>query len=308
RAGRDTGGSVDLVWINGENFKRLKDEGLLYGPWAEQLPNWKYVDTAKPVRQDFSESTDGLEAPWGEARLTFLADRRKVPSPPESPRQLLDFARAHPGRVTYPKPPDFHGTTFLKQLLLALAPAPQDLMQPVTQASFARNTPALWAYLDKLHPLLWRKGTAFPTSAAQMDRMLADGELLLSITFHPNEVANLVAKQRLPATAYGFGFKNGMIGNVHFLAIPYNSSAKAASQVVANFMLSPEAQAHKADPKVWGDTSVLIIPALLPAQRAAFDERPPSAQDAQVPTLSEPDASWMGALEKAWLERYGSGK
>ena len=97
RSGRNSDGSVDLLWVNGENFQRLKKAGLLYGPWAEQLPNWQYVDTSKPVRQDFSESTDGLEAPWGAARFTFLADRNKVPSPPTSPEQLLAFAQAHPG-------------------------------------------------------------------------------------------------------------------------------------------------------------------------------------------------------------------
>lgn len=308
RAGRDTDGSVDLLWVNGENFQRLKNAGLLYGPWAEQLPNWRYVDTRKPVRQDFSEPTDGLEAPWGAARLTFLADRRSVPSPPTSVAQLLAFAKAHPGRVTYPSPPDFHGTTFLKQLLLTLAPYPQDLSQPVTPQSLARNLPALWAYLDQLHPLLWRAGKAFPTGVAQMHRMLADGELLLSITFNPNEGASLVAQGRLPATVYAFGFAHGMIGNVHFLAIPYNSSAKAGAQVVANFMLSPAAQARKADPRAWGDPTVLDVAALPPKLKAAFDRLPANGPEAAVPTLAEPDASWMNALESAWLARYGAGR
>ncbi|MEO6986102.1 MAG: ABC transporter substrate-binding protein [Paralcaligenes sp.] len=307
RSGRNSDGSVDLLWVNGENFQRLKKAGLLYGPWAEQLPNWQYVDTSKPVRQDFSESTDGLEAPWGAARFTFLADRNKVPSPPTSPEQLLAFAQAHPGRVTYPSPPDFYGTTFLKQILLILAPFPKDLREPVTPASFARNVPTLWAYLDKLHPSLWRKGMAFPTGVAQMHRMLADGELLLSMTFNPNEGANLIAHGRLPTTVYAFGFTHGMIGNVHFLAIPYNAHAKAGAQVVANFMLSPVAQAHKADPTVWGDPTVLNVTALPPKLRAAFDHVPSDGPQAAVPTLPEPDASWMNALESAWLKRYGAG-
>lgn len=308
RAGRNSGGSVDLLWVNGENFQRLKKAGLLYGPWAEQLPNWQYVDTSKPVRRDFSEATDGLEAPWGAARLTFLADRSKVPLPPTSPEQLLAFAQAHPGRVTYPSPPDFYGTTFLKQLLLMLAPSPKDLSEPVTPQSFARNVPALWAYLDKLHPQLWRQGKAFPTGVAQMHRMLADGELLLSITFNPNEGDNLIAHGRLPPSVFAFGFRHGMIGNVHFLAIPYNAHAKAAAQVVANFMLSPKAQAHKADPAVWGDATVLDVSALPAKLKAAFEHVPSNGSQLAIPTLPEPDASWMSALESAWLKRYGAGQ
>ena len=29
-AGKNSGGSIDLIWINGENFRTLKDAGLLY--------------------------------------------------------------------------------------------------------------------------------------------------------------------------------------------------------------------------------------------------------------------------------------
>ena len=28
-------GSVDLVWINGENFRAMKNDKLLFGPWSE---------------------------------------------------------------------------------------------------------------------------------------------------------------------------------------------------------------------------------------------------------------------------------
>ena len=75
-AGRRTDGSVDLMWINGENFRNLKQGGLLFGPWSESLPNWGAVDLNKPVRSDFSVPTDGYEAPWGTAQLTFIARPR----------------------------------------------------------------------------------------------------------------------------------------------------------------------------------------------------------------------------------------
>jgi len=43
-------GSADLVWINGENFRAMKAEKLLYGPFATDLPNFRYVDTeGKPT-------------------------------------------------------------------------------------------------------------------------------------------------------------------------------------------------------------------------------------------------------------------
>jgi putative thiamine transport system substrate-binding protein len=305
-AGRTRDGSVDLMWVNGENFRNLKNGGLLFGPWAQSLPNWSLVDLNKPVRKDFSVPTEGYESPWGTAQLTLIADSAKTPTPPRSAADLLAFAKASPGSVSYPKPPDFHGTTFVKQLLLELTPNKAVLQQPVTPAVFAAATLPLWAYLDQFHPSLWRNGKTFPASAAEMHRMLGDGELKISITFNPNEAANLIASKQLPASAYSFGFTGGTIGNVHFVAIPVNSRAKAGAQVFANFLLSAEAQTRKADITVWGDGTVLDISKLAPASQALIRKKAPGALAEAVPTLPEPHASWVEALEAEWLKRYGS--
>lgn len=304
--GRTTDGSVDLMWINGENFRNLTQGGLLFGPWAEALPNWGLVDLSKPVRSDFSVPTEGFESPWGTAQLTFIADRAKTSMPPRSASELLAFAKANPGRVTYPKPPNFHGTTFIKQLLLELAPNRAALQQPVTPEALAAAAQPLWAYLDQLHTHLWRNGKTFPASAAEMHRMLADGELKLSLTFNPNEASNLIAAKQLPATVYSFGFSGGTIGNVHFVAIPVNARAKAGAQVFANFLLSAEAQARKADLSVWGDGTVLDVTKIPATLQAVMRKTAPGALAEAVPTLAEPHASWVAALEAEWLKRYGS--
>jgi len=305
-AGRKADGSVDLMWVNGENFHHLKNGGLLFGPWAENLPNWGLVDLNKPVRSDFSVPTQGFEAPWGTAQLTFIADRAKTATPPRSAAEWLSFAKTSPGRVSYPKPPNFHGTTFVKQLLLALTPTPTALQQPVNPVVFAAATQPLWIYLDQLHPNLWRNGQAFPANAAEMHRMLADGELKLSLTFNPNEAANLITSKQLPTSAYSFGFTGGTIGNVHFLAIPVNAKSSAGAQVFANFLLSAEAQARKADARIWGDGTVLDLAKIPAALQTAMRTKPPGALTEQVPTLAEPHASWVEALETEWLKRYGT--
>lgn len=71
-AGKNSGGSVDMVWINGENFKSMKDNQLLFGPFVDGLPSWQYVDKTLPVDVDFSEPTDGLEAHGASANLFYL--------------------------------------------------------------------------------------------------------------------------------------------------------------------------------------------------------------------------------------------
>lgn len=302
-------GSVDLMWINGENFRAMKEEQLLYGPFAEDLPNFALVDVdGKPtVLVDFAEGTEGLESPWGMAQLTFFADGAKLDTPPKSMLELLDLARDEPGRFSYPAPPDFHGTTFLKQALAETIAERAMLPLFVDKAEFTEAAQPLFDFLDELHPYLWRAGKQFPPSQAQVTQMLADGELLMSLSFNPNEAANLVASGTLPPTTIAWQNAGGSIGNTHFVAIPVNARAKAAAQVVANFLLSPEAQARKADLKVWGDPTVLDLAKLKPAERGLFSRaKEPGSVLKPARTIPEPHGSWVPLLEAAWLERYGA--
>jgi putative thiamine transport system substrate-binding protein len=308
-AGRNADGSVDLVWINGENFLAMKREAMLFGPWAESLPSFRFVDVeGKPTtRIDFAEPVQGLEAPWGMAQLTFYADRSKTPNPPRSANALLEFAKSHPGRITYPKPPQFLGTTFLKQALMELNAERSALYKAYDAAAFARLTEPLWKYLDALHPHLWRNGKQFPATPAALRQMMADGELSMGLTFNPNEAANEIAAGRLPASVSSYQFDSGTIGNTHFLAIPFNSKAKEGAQVLANFLLSPAAQAHKGDIKIWGDPTVLA-PAKMTAQDAVLfnSAKAPGQVERFAPVIPEPHGSWVDPIEKEWHRRYGT--
>ena len=310
-AGRRTGGSIDLVWINGENFKAMKDNGLLFGPFAEQMPNFRLVDVAaKPTtRLDFTVPTDGLEAPWGMARLVFIHDSATLPAPPRSMVALLDHARAHPGRIAYPAPPDYIGTTFLKQALYELAADPSVLLRPAGE-NFDAVTAPLWTWLDALRPTLWRGGAIYPKTGPALIRLLDDGEIDLAISFSPAEASAAIAKGRLPATARTFVLDGGTIGNTHFVAIPFNATAREGAMAVANFLLSAEAQAAKQNPEIWGDDTVLGMDRLDPADRAIFTALPRGpatlAPEDLGRALPEPHPSWMTRIEEVWLSRYGS--
>lgn len=310
-AGRDDDGAVDLVWINGENFAAMKENGLLGEPFAFNLPNFAYVDPAqKPtVVEDFTIPTEGLESPWGMAQLVFMVDTAIESTPPRSVEDLLTYLRANPGWFTYPQPPDFLGTTFLKQALIELTDDPGVLHEPVqSDAQFADVTEPLWSYLDDLHPLLWRDGAVFPSSGPALIPLLDDREIVLAFTFNPREASAAIENDELPDTVRTFVFDGGTLGNSHFVAIPYNSGAREAAMVVANFLLSPEAQARKDDPTQWGDPTVLSMDLLNSEDRALFEGLPrgvatlaPDDLGAQVP---EPHPSWTDGLESAWAERY----
>jgi putative thiamine transport system substrate-binding protein len=309
-AGRTSGGSVDLIWINGENFAAMKAQSLLFGPFAEALPNDSFVDSiGKPsTRVDFTVPVDGLEVPWGMAQIVFLYDTARVREPPRDMAALLVWAEAHPGRFTYPAPPDFTGSTFLKQALYGLTPDAARLQQPATDADFAAATAPLWPWLDRLHPHLWRGGATFPANDQAQRQLLDDGEIDISLSFNPGEASSAIAQGLLPDTVRTYVLDGGTIGNTHFVAIPFNANAKEAAMVVADFLLSPEAQLRKQDPSVWGDPTVLAMDKLTPADRDRFAALPlgiatlPPA--ALGPVLLEPHPSWMTRLEAAWRQRY----
>jgi putative thiamine transport system substrate-binding protein len=311
-AGRTEGGAVDLIWINGENFASMKAQDLLFGPFAQDLPNFGYVDTkGKPTTLvDFTVPTDGLEAPWGMAQFVFLHDTATVAEPPRSIPALRDWAKAHPGRFTYPAPPDFIGTTFLKHVLAELTEHPEALAKPVDQADFAAVTAPVWQWLEEVRPYLWRKGESYPVSGPALHQLLDDGEVDLSMAFNPAEASAAIGAGRLPESVRTFILEDGTIGNTHFVAIPFNAAHKPGAMVVADFLMSPEAQAHKQDPRVWGDGTVLDLDALPPEDRARFDALPLGVAtlppDELTPVRPEPHPSWMVEIEAEWLRRFSS--
>ncbi len=308
-ADKQTNGSVDLLWINGENFKAMKENKLLYGPFSQNLPHYHLVDTNKKTMfYDFTIPVENMECPWGMAQLVFSYNTSQVSKHPTSMSELLRFARQNPGKFTYPAIPSFHGTTFIKQVLLELIHDPEILNQNVILADFEKSTRPLWDFLDELHPFLWRKGKVFPTSGSQMLSLLNDNEIFISFSFNPNSVSNAIENGRLPNTIRTYIHAMGTIGNAHFLGIPFNSSEKPGAMVFANFLLSPMAQARKADPKIWGDPSVLDVQKLSSPDKALFEAIPKGiatlTPEELGQGLSEPHVSWVRALEKEWLKKY----
>ncbi|MGB0942339.1 MAG: ABC transporter substrate-binding protein [Marinomonas sp.] len=309
-AGNNNKGSIDLIWVNGENFRTLKQNNLLFGPFSQGLPNYQYIDESskKSLTQDFGTDVDGMESPWGAAQVIFMYDTATVSQPPKSMAQLLSYAERNPGRISYPEPPQFLGTTFLKQALIETTHYPTALSKPATQVDFDQVTKPLWAFLDRLHPNTWRSGTSFPSSSEQMMRLLDDQEIDLALSFDVSAASVQIDQGNLSDTVRSYVFDRGTIGNTHFVAIPYNSASTAGAQVVANFLLSPKAQIKKQDPTTWGDLSVLSYNRLSQQDKTAFDNLPRGIAtltlDELGESLPEPHVSWVEALEKEWRKRY----
>jgi putative thiamine transport system substrate-binding protein len=311
-AGRDSGGTVDLIWINGPNFLAMKEQELLFGPFTQAMPNYALVDeVGKPSNVvDFTIPVDGLASPWRIAQVAFVYDsaRTEAGSLPRTIPEMGEWAQANPGRLTHPNVRNFLGATFLKQALYELTPDTDVLQQPADQATFAAATAPLWEWYDATRPHLWRGGAEFPENSAALDRLLDDGEIEIAITLNPATAAVISEVGLLPESARVFFLDNGTIGNTSFVAIPYNAAHAEGAMVVANFLLDPVAQSHMQDPTVLGAFTVLDIARLSDEQRGLFADAAshPAMPDPEemADVLLEPHPSWMTMVVEEWERRY----
>lgn len=311
-AGRDEGGAVDTIWINGANFISMKENGLLFGPFAESLPNWQYVDVASnpAVLTDFTVPVEGYGAPWAMFQMVFEYDSEVLSSPPRSVAALEEWVAANPGRFTYPQPPDFLGTSFLKQALYGVVDDPQVLQGSTEDVDYDAVTAPLWAFLDNIRPNLWRQGQVYPTNEPALGALLADGEIDIAFSFNPGRASAAIADGTLQDTVRTYVWDDGTIGNSSFLSIPYNAANKAGALVLANLILDPEIQARAQDPDILGFQTVLGMDLLDAEDRAVFDAL--QLGEATLPpadmgtALLEPHPTWMTQVAEDWVARYGT--
>ena len=174
--------------------------------------------------------------------------------------------------------------------------------------SFATTTAPLWSWYEALRPNLWRGGETFPENESAQNQLLADGEVDIAMSFDPASTAVFIDQGVLPDTARVFVPKAGSIGNVSFVAIPFNAANAAGAKVVANFLLDPVTQAHMQNIEVLGSFAVLDPAKLDDDAKAAFAALPSAPAlptlDQLGPTLLEPHPSWMTRLTEEWAKRY----
>ena len=314
KAAGETSGDVDLVWVNGDNFATGRQADAWLCEWSQMLPNMQFVAEDDPlVREDFGTSVDGCESPWHKAQFTFAYDSARVSDPPTSFEELLAWIEENPGRFTYPAPPDFTGSVFLRQALYTVSGGADQVPAAFEQDAFDQLSPELWDVLRDLEPQLWREGRTYPRDAAALDRLFADGEVDMTMTYGPATLTELVEDGTFPPTTRVLGLAEGTIGNASFLGIPVTAGDQEGAMVVADLALSPEQQAAKADPGTWGQFTVLDTAMLSAQDRELFDRLPESDVVPAYDVLSrsaDPELSsdWVGPLDDGWRrEVLGSG-
>ncbi len=305
-AGREEG-SIDLVWINGENFKNAKEAGLLFGPFADRLPNVRQYVDPESVAYDFGYPVEGYESPFGKAQFVFEYDSAVIASPPKSVAALQDWIKAHPGRFTYPQPPDFTGSAFIRQVFYTLTGGHEQYLQGFDRELFQRQSPKLWDFLNAIEPWLWQEGQTYPKDSATLDTLFSRGEVAFGMSYHPPHAQNKILEGSYPESVRTFVLEDGSISNIHYTAIPFNAPNKAGAMVLADFLISVEAQLSKYRPQAWGDFPALDMTRLSPEDRKRFAEvdlGPATLSAAELDPAAVPEipSAYLEALEQGWEE------
>lgn len=300
-------GDIDMIWINGENFRTCKENNMLYGPFAESLPNYQtYVDGEDEENlADFCYPIEGYEAPYGKAQLVMIADTAVTPDLPASADEFMEFCKANKGKVTYPALPDFTGSAFVRNIIYDICGYEQFMDMEADKETVKEAIEPALEYLRELNPYLWNEGKTFPADSTTVSNMFSDGELVMDISYGAYSTATNIENGTYAETAQAFQFDKGTIGNTNYIAIVANSANPAGAQVAINEMLDPEVQANRfAEIRT---VPVVEYDTLDDAQKEAFDSvdigKGVIAQDELLSKrLPEMPSELVPIIEEIWLE------
>lgn len=304
-------GTVDMIWINGENFKTMKQGDMAWCGYLDKLPNNKLVNwNNQAIANDFGVPVDGCESPWNRAHSVFAYDTATMAKPPMSIGELIKWIKANPGMFTYPAPPDFTGSAFVRHVFYYAAGGAENLLGPFDQAKYDAAASKAWKILNDLEPFLWREGKTYPANPSALTQLFANTEIAIYFNYNPANIAKEVTNGVFPETVRTYRMDDGNIGNTNYTIIPYNSPNKAAALVLQNVLLSGEAQLEKAKPEVWGTNPGIEMDRTASAILAAFNaiEKHPAAipMDNTDGALPELQGGWIKAIEKGWIENVGT--
>ena len=300
-------GTIDMIWINGENFYTAKENGLLYGPFTSQLPNMEtYIDTDDPeTLNDFCKPIDGYEAPYAKAQMVMYNDSAVTPETPKNADEFLEYCKANKGKVTYPALPDFTGSAFVRNLIYEKCGWEQFQTMEADKATVKEAIEPALEYLRELNPYLWNEGKQFPADSTALDQMFQDGEVVMDMSYGPFTVASGIADGTLPETCQTFVFDNGTIGNTNYMAIAFDAPNKAGAMVAINAIIGGDLQLTQYSQL--RDLPVVDQDKLSDEEKAAFDavdlgKGVLSQSELLTHRLPEMPADLVPVIEEIWAE------
>lgn len=315
----ESGGAVDLVWINGANFATMKDLGLLYGPFAQLLPNSQNFDfTDSSIAFDHGVSTAGLEFPLNSAQSVFIYDEATIPSPPMNIPDLRDWIIANPGKFAYSDAStDFTGAGFVRHFFYHYGGddvgSYTDLLVDFDEDLYNERAPAVWAALNELEDYMYKPDGVsdawYPTAHSEIRDLVGNGTLTMDFSFQASEASTQIQDELnpWPETMQAYVLDTGTISDTNYLAIPVNAQNKEAALVAVNHIASAGQMFVRSQPEVWGALQAFdpTAPSMVEWD-VAFDyilthEATPTMEELAAGRLSDMNGDWIDRINADWV-------
>ncbi len=247
-------GEYDLILFDDSGFKEAMNEGYLFGPFTNELPNNNlYLNPYDiEVRYDEGISIAQYEVPIGRQQLSFIFNEDYFYEIPETYEGFFELIKTFQGKFTYPDPrvsPE--GEAFVVGYLSRNLDFEKLNEKSYTEAEiYDLIKPSIEA-LKAIKPDLYKEGKVYPKSIAEMDQLFFNDELIFSMSLDYYHATDMLKAYEYPESASVFTINEGTTGPVSHMGILYNSSNKSGAMLVINAMLSPEMQASKYDTRKW---------------------------------------------------------
>jgi putative spermidine/putrescine transport system substrate-binding protein len=204
--------NIDLVLTGGDGLSALRGQDMV----IPLLPNYaaKFGDLQaklEPGAWKLQQASGGYGVidEYGQSGPLFEYAPDRVSNPPRSPQELLDWAKAHPGRFIYANPDNSGpGRTFLMGLPYMLGDK--------NPADPEHGWDKTWAYLRELNKYV----AYYPSSTGETFKQLGDG----SRDIAPIQVGTDISYRvngTLPANLGVFDFQDfHWVADSHYMVIP----------------------------------------------------------------------------------------
>lgn len=240
-------GEGDLLWLDAPTFGQMKSEGLLYGPFSDQVKNSQTYLSPKSLDYMYMDGflTEGYALPFNQQQLTFYYNEDITYDPPLTLTSLQDLAGTKPGQFTYPVPSDPVGGAFVRSVILNFTPAKEFVKAPLTDAQLRDLVLPGLNYLKSLKPNLYQQGKSYPQTALELQDLFAKEEIFVTMSMDYRHANALTGEAIYPGGTRPFVLEKTGVGSKDYLSIPYHAKNKSGAMVVMHALLDMKMQTQK---------------------------------------------------------------
>ncbi len=239
--GEGNPGRYDLVIFSGNGFSSLKNNKLIYGSFADKIPNVKLLDLkSNSFLYREKLANDGYFVPVARKMLTLLYSSDIFYESPQDYEELFDTLSRLKGYATYPDPrTTLEGEAFLLGIVSEKVVMDSYVRGDRDLDKFALEVRTALRPLVRLRAGLMDAGLKYPTN---IEQLFTDGKTYFSMSMDYLRVEDKVKNYEYPDTTSSFVMSP--VGTYNTVSvIPFNSENKSGAMVVVSALLEPEAQA-----------------------------------------------------------------